>query len=236
MFLSRSAIGSLVEQLENKFQLSLQSMFLVVLAIAVPLALLRVSFLLGFLAVPCSSILLVAYLSRSTFGDYGWFSECLLKATLAIFVIGLCYLSVSVLSEKYFPSNEQIAFEAVETNDLERLQSVILKVDIDATNLDRLTLLNMAVVRSSPDVVAFLLDKGSDPNQRGGLQEWTPLQRVVYYNIGVSDAVEIIKLLIEHGADPALTEADGKMLIYYADSRSVEIANALRWKPDQTNE
>ena len=59
-----------MNQREDRYQLSLKSMFLVVLAIAVPLALLKIAFLLGLLSVPCSIILLVAYLSRSTFGDY----------------------------------------------------------------------------------------------------------------------------------------------------------------------
>ena len=225
-----------MNQREDRNQLSLKSMFLVVLAIAVPLALLKIAFLLGLLSVPCSIILLVAYLSRSTFGDYGWFSECLLKATPVIIVAVIGYLSIPVFSDWYFPSNEKIAFEAIEANDLERLESVISKVDINATNRGRLTLLNVAVVRSSPDVVAFLLDKGSDPNHHGGPQGWTPLERVVYYNVGISDAIEIIKLLIEHGADPGLTVADGEMLISYANSKSVGIANALRWKPDQSIE
>ena len=229
-----------MNQHENGSQLSLQSMFVVVFAIAVPLALLRVSIFLGSLATACSIILLVAYLSRSTFGEIGWFSECLLKASLIGFVVFFVSLSITDFSDKYFPSNKQIAFKAVQANDLEQLTSVISKVDINAitisTHRGRLTLLDNAVVDSSPDVVALLLDNGADPNHQGPFRDSTPLHRVVYYRDETPDTIEIIKLLIEHGADPRITDADGKTPIDYNYAKSVGIANALHWKLDQTNE
>jgi len=159
-------------------------MFLVVMAIAVPLAILRISPFVSILATSCSIMLLVAYFSRSTFGQEGWLSECFLKATLTGFVIVFSSTFILAVSSKSFPSNTEIAFDAVEADDLERLHSVISKVDVNVTDSDQ------------------------------------------------PDAVEIIKLLIENGADPMLTDAEGKMPIdYAAESRAAGIANALRWKP-----
>ena len=207
-------------------------MFLVVMAIAVPLAILRISPFVSILATSCSIVLLVAYFSRSTFGQEGWFSECFLKASLIGFVIAFGSTFFIAASSKPFPSNIEIAFDAVEADDLERLHSVISKVDVNATNSDQLTLLNAAVASSSPDMVTLLLNKGSDPNHRVAYKELTPLHRVVFYHVNIPDAVEIIKLLIENGADPTLTDAEGKMPIdYAAESRNAGIANALRWKP-----
>ena len=221
-----------MNQRENSYQFSLKSMFLVVMAIAVPLAILRISPFVSILATSCSIMLLVAYFSRSTFGQEGWLSECFLKATLTGFVIVFSSTFILAVSSKSFPSNIEIAFDAVEADDLERLHSVISKVDVNVTDSDQLTLLNAAVASSSPDMVALLLDKGSDPNHQVAYKNLTPLHRVVFYHVDIPDAVEIIKLLIENGADPMLTDAEGKMPIdYAAESRAAGIANALRWKP-----
>ena len=49
-----------------------------------------------------------------------------------------------------------------------------------------------------PRVVELLLERGSDPNQRG-INDYTPL----YYLAGRGD-VALIRLLLAHGADPSL--------------------------------
>jgi len=49
-----------------------------------------------------------------------------------------------------------------------------------------------------PRVVELLLERGSDPNQRG-INDYTPL----HYLAGRGD-VALIRLLLAHGADPSL--------------------------------
>lgn len=95
-----------------------------------------------------------------------------------------------------------------------RLEAVVLLLekgadpDLAAANPSRVRPLHSAVAQRDPDTVwavaAALLDAGADPNveQEGG---WTPLHAAALHG-----DLDLIELLLRHGADPGSTSVDGK--------------------------
>ena len=236
-----TAFGKAMARTKEHFQFRLRSMFFIVASISVPLAVLRISLFGGLLAIVCSTMMLVTYFSRSTFGQDGWYHDWFLNITSGCLLVVFGFFLFLALSVTYFPSSRRVAFEAVEANNIDRLKSVISRVDVDSTKMgsniqDELTLLSVAVVKSNPAIIALLLDKGAAPNHQGAHMDMTPLHRIAHHQFGNPDAVEIIKLLIENGADPTMPDATGRTPIDYAYNAPIEILNALQWKPDRDTE
>ena len=80
--------------------------------------------------------------------------------------------------------------------------------DLAATNASRVRPLHSAVANRDPEgaraVAAALLAAGADPNveQEGG---WTPLHAAALHG-----DLDLVELLLRHGADPASASVDGK--------------------------
>ena len=85
--------------------------------------------------------------------------------------------------------------------------------NLDATDPDNMTALNVAIINANYDAAALLLDLGADPNI-GDVTGMTPLYAAVELNTfadtpgrptpepsGALDAVGIVKALLEHGAN-----------------------------------
>jgi ankyrin repeat protein len=85
--------------------------------------------------------------------------------------------------------------------------------NLDATDPDNMTALNVAIINANYDAAALLLDLGADPNI-GDVTGMTPLYAAVDLNTfadtpgrptpepsGTLDAVGIVKALLEHGAN-----------------------------------
>ncbi len=77
--------------------------------------------------------------------------------------------------------------------------------DYNAVNTLGDNLLHAAVGQDIPEVIRFLVRQGLDINARGDLYD-TPL--LLAYSLGKH---EIVKLLIELGADPHLPDYSGKV-------------------------
>jgi uncharacterized protein len=86
--------------------------------------------------------------------------------------------------------------------------------NLNATDPDNMTALNVAIINAHYDAAAVLLDLGADPNI-GDVTGMTPLYAAVDLNTfadtpgrptpkasGKLDAVDIVKALLEHGANP----------------------------------
>jgi hypothetical protein len=64
--------------------------------------------------------------------------------------------------------------------------------------------------REAPDLVAFLLERKADPNQRGQ-NGVTPLMNALLFK-----QVRVVRLLLDHGADPKLTDGGDRPTAEYA--------------------
>jgi len=224
-----------VNKREQTFQFSLGSIFLIVLVISASLAALRIGPFVGLFSMACSTGLLVTYFSRSTFGTApfsAWLHDWALNVTSSCLVVGFGWLVVGITIMQLFPSNRQIAFDAVRADDAVRLQSVLSAVNAQSTEMgsniqDRLTLLHLAVVESSPEIVELLLSKGCDPNHQGAFHAETPLHRVISLR-NDSNTLLIVKMLLANGADPSLENELGEtpldLASYYLPSAIPELA------------
>lgn len=98
---------------------------------------------------------------------------------------------------------------------------VILRLLLDngALGLDKA--LFAACREDSIDCARELLARGANPNARSDPEEWTPLM------VAVQDTSDLtlIELLLEHGANPSTTDADGwTVLMHYARTEEPERA------------
>lgn len=136
---------------------------------------------------------------------------------LKLAISALCLLCVLFSGFYVRKANwKRIAFASVRESDTRRLSDVLPYIDINATQkganvVDDLTLLNVAVVESTPEIVKLLLENGADPNDRNAYEGLTPLHRAVYYQRENPRAAVIIEMLLEYGADPSLRTESGHL-------------------------
>ena len=102
------------------------------------------------------------------------------------------------------------AFNAVD--DLRR--EIAEGVDINEPDNTGVTPLHSACVHKSYDAAKVLLEAGADVNVQ---DQWgiTPLGRAVF---GKNGTVELVKLLVEHGADPTIENEDGNSALRLAQN------------------
>jgi uncharacterized protein len=83
-----------------------------------------------------------------------------------------------------------------------------------ASNGSGYNALTAAVAAGRTETVAWLLERGLDPNYRYG-PGYTPL-----LTAAANGHLEIVKLLLSHGADPRATSDDGKSALAFATERN----------------
>ncbi len=99
--------------------------------------------------------------------------------------------------------------------------------DVHATDKNGVTALHHAVRFRSPTAVATLLENGANPNQCCNRSGSTPIHRAVTSTGAPGtagrrvEALEIIKLLLQHGADPSIENKSGKQPVKYATDAEV---------------
>ena len=100
--------------------------------------------------------------------------------------------------------------------------------DVHATDKNGVTALHHAVRFRSVEAVRTLIEHGASVNQQCRRNGSTPLHRAVTQTgapgtAGKSDAAkEIIRLLLEAGADPAITNKSGKTPADYVQDQSIK--------------
>jgi len=100
------------------------------------------------------------------------------------------------------------------------------KSDINAESRDGWNALTLASIAPSASMVEFLLSKKLDPNKPGGPEKLTPLQCAIKQEW--METPEIIKLLLDAGANPQVKNAEGKVITVSAtplfNKRAMELA------------
>jgi uncharacterized protein len=92
-----------------------------------------------------------------------------------------------------------------------------------ASNGSGYNALTAAVAGGRTETVAWLLERGLDPNYRYG-PGYTPL-----LTAAANGHLEIVKLFLSHGADPHATSNDGKSALAFASERNhPTVADFLR--------
>jgi uncharacterized protein len=92
-----------------------------------------------------------------------------------------------------------------------------------ASNGSGYNALTAAVAAARTETVAWLLERGLDPNYRYG-PGYSPL-----LTAAANGHLEIVKLLLSHGADPRATSDDGKSALTFATERNhPAVADFLR--------
>jgi hypothetical protein len=127
------------------------------------------------------------------------------------------------------PLNEALvnACRAGDIAEMERLAAAGAEID----TLGSQSPVIQAACKGQTAAVAWLLEKGAPVEGRDTESKWTPLQCAAYY--GFLDAV---RLLLEHGANPALKNAQGKDARTCA--REQNMMDVLRYfdrNPDQVS-
>lgn len=108
-------------------------------------------------------------------------------------------------------------------------------VDIQATDKNGVTALHHAVRFRSPAAVRTLIEYGADVNQACRRNGSTPLHRAVTQTGAPGtagsreEAREIVTLLLEAGAEPAIANASGRTPLAYA--RDEKIRSLLETAP-----
>ncbi len=99
--------------------------------------------------------------------------------------------------------DRQSLFAAARAGDLAEVRRLVgAGLSVDSADKYGTTALYMAAGRGHSDVVRFLLDSGADPNLKESFYGTSPLVGVLFMGAGDgSRAVEIARLLLEHGAE-----------------------------------
>ena len=100
--------------------------------------------------------------------------------------------------------------------------------DLDAQEEDRETALTYASMYGRISIVKYLINAGADVNKQGGYGR-TPLHYAGTPGGWSDHYLEIVKLLLEHGADPnALAGGDNPLMeLIWCDKFDIEIAKLL---------
>lgn len=119
--------------------------------------------------------------------------------------------------------------------------------DLTAFDRNGLTLLQAAVADNQPELVRLLLAKGADPNTWSGRSkvqwryepnfrsgDYEPPSRPPLLVAAEKGAADVIQLLVDAGADPAVRMPDGTTLLHAAvmSDRVAAVAAALELQPD----
>lgn len=108
-------------------------------------------------------------------------------------------------------------FRGARDNDIEKLALYVKTVpDIDHLHFvhhhQRSTCLYHAVRRGSVEAATFLLEQGADPNIRETQHGWTPLILCIL----ATRNLDLVRLLLRHGADPRMASFVGRNAWVYA--------------------
>ena len=102
--------------------------------------------------------------------------------------------------DNLFEMFERVVYKS----DLETFKKMVDELDdINITNKYGWTLLHITIRRDERDMVAYLLDKGANIDQKDGAG-WTPLMEAI-----MDDKPELCKYLVDKGADKSIPNDRG---------------------------
>jgi hypothetical protein len=156
----------------------------------------------------------------------GWFHS-LYDATLSVWV------DYFLMRNEYKFINftsESLLMKLVKSNNVAQIKNQfdhqLLNTEDTIYRLERMNMLSYAVALKRKEIVRLCLSRRSDPNYRGD-NEVTPLMRAA-----ANDDLPIVRMLIEHHADPSLKDDRGWTASDYADLYdNPEMAEYLRNLP-----
>ncbi len=109
------------------------------------------------------------------------------------------------------------------------LVSILLEAGAKADHTDRFnqSILHSAVCNNSPQVIAMLIDYGADVNRQCKVdgRNTTPLINAIRYR--KDESADLIRLLLESGADPTVKDAAGKTALDYAKEKGFSASATL---------
>ncbi|MDZ4848393.1 MAG: ankyrin repeat domain-containing protein [Pirellulaceae bacterium] len=97
------------------------------------------------------------------------------------------------------------------------------KADVNARDLNQRTALMYAASGPNAETVRLLADAGSDVNAIDGEENWTPLMFAA-----AEGHVEVVKILLAHGAKVESKDVDGETALQFAQSKGhTQVAELL---------
>ncbi len=130
---------------------------------------------------------------------------------MQLFSAGLCKIPAAIF----------VMSESGQEEDNKRLRLDSSLTSPPARRFGSTTVLTRAIAFPSPRQTRFLLEQGCDPNQRVGPRQIRPLMVACF----ISDnqrRMMVFKILLEHGADPVLTDMHGRNSMMYACAVSLK--------------
>ena len=149
---------------------------------------------------------------------------------LLAWLILLFLIAVVVVGPELFPGNTKL-YDAIEAGDIQKARTVLESgndpdgrsrgLDPTETERYRYTPLEYALRQGEPEIAQLLVAAGADPNQR--THEGTPVL------IEAADAgmVEVVRILIEKGADVTVTGSLGETALHFGSTISGQTKDYL---------
>src|SRR5688572_14094446 len=100
--------------------------------------------------------------------------------------------------------------------------------NVSATNAMGETLLHLASAKGSEPLVRVLIARGADVNARAVRKGHQLDGRTALMNAATGNNLAVVKLLLEHGADPFVKDASGFTALSYAEIVGKRVATYLR--------
>lgn len=121
---------------------------------------------------------------------------------------------------------------ALIAHDYDQAQIIFDAEQLDMNGVDlRHTLLGWAVDRRDPVMAKWLLDRGANPNVGSGPDKESPLSACVR-----GSAIDVMEVLMDHGADINLSDAAGMTplmrALQHQSSSLMLTRRLLKWNPD----
>lgn len=140
---------------------------------------------------------------------------------LAVWLVLIFLLAFVFLGPELFPGNSKL-YDAIEAGDVSAARAILASgndpdsrsrgLDTNETERYRYKPLEYALRYNEPEIARLLVAAGADPNQK--THEGTP----VLIKAVDAEMVEVVRILIEKGADVQATGSFGETALHFGDN------------------